>query len=91
METIAITTPVAITGCLNNCHNQGFAKEGLLEVFCWASAHISAQYFLYPVAIENQPSRKLARFLGGTVAGYKTKRKYEAVIYHIPPYQGDTN
>lgn len=74
-----------------DCHNQGFAKEGLLEVFRWASAHISAQYFLYPVAIENQPSRKLAEFLGGTIAGYKTERKYEAVIYHIPPYQGDTN
>lgn len=72
-------------------HQQGFAKEGLLKVFRWASAHISAQYFLYPVAIENQPSRKLAEFLGGTVAGYKTERKYEAVIYHIPPYQGDTN
>lgn len=74
-----------------DCHNQGFAKESLLEVFRWASAHISAQYFLYPVAIENQPSRKLAEFLGGTVAGYKTERKYEAVIYHIPPYQADTN
>ncbi|OEC84639.1 GNAT family N-acetyltransferase [Acinetobacter sp. YK3] len=74
-----------------DCHNQGFAKEGLLEVFHWASAHISAQYFLYPVAIENQPSRKLAEFLGGTIAGYKTERKYEAVIYHIPPYQGATN
>ncbi|MCH7313467.1 GNAT family N-acetyltransferase [Acinetobacter sp. ANC 3882] len=72
-------------------HQQGFAKEAILEVFRWASAHISAQYFLYPVAIENQPSRKLAEFLGGTVAGYKTERKYEAVIYHIPPYQDNTN
>jgi len=85
------TTPELGLWIREDCHNQGFAKEGLLEVFCWASAHISAQYFLYPVAIENQPSRKLAEFLGGTVAGYKTERKYEAVIYHIPPYQGDTN
>ncbi len=45
------------------------------------------QYFLYPVAVENQPSRKLAEFLGGTIARYKTERKYESVIYHIPPYQ----
>ncbi|WP_312102621.1 GNAT family N-acetyltransferase [Acinetobacter venetianus] len=73
-----------------DCHNQGFAKEANYEVFRWASSH-PVQYFLYPVAVENQPSRKLAEFLGGTIAGYKTERKYESVIYHIPPYQGDTN
>ncbi|KXO87121.1 acetyltransferase [Acinetobacter venetianus] len=73
-----------------DCHNQGFAKEAIYEVFRWASSH-PVQYFLYPVAVENQPSRKLAEFLGGTIAGYKTERKYESVIYHIPPYQGDTN
>ncbi|OBY74681.1 GNAT family N-acetyltransferase [Acinetobacter gyllenbergii] len=72
-------------------HQQGFAKEALFEVFKWASLHLSAQYFLYPVAIENQPSRKLAEFLGGTVAAYKTERKYKAVIYHIPPYQNQAN
>jgi RimJ/RimL family protein N-acetyltransferase len=88
---LGTTTPELGLWIREDCHNQGFAKESLLEVFRWASTHISAQYFLYPVAIENQPSRKLAEFLGGTVAGYKTERKYEAVIYHIPPYQGDTN
>ncbi|NIE97138.1 GNAT family N-acetyltransferase [Acinetobacter sp. Tr-809] len=72
-------------------HNQGFAKEAILEVFRWASTHLSTQYFLYPVAVDNQPSRKLAEFLGGTVAAYKTERKYEAVIYHIPPYQTKAN
>jgi len=74
-----------------DCHHQGFAKEAILEVFCWASAHLSAQYFLYPVAVNNQSSRKLAEFLGGTIAGYKTERKYQAVIYHIPPYQIQAN
>ncbi|MFD2013946.1 GNAT family N-acetyltransferase [Acinetobacter vivianii] len=88
---LGTTTPELGLWIREDCHNQGFAKEGLLEVFRWASTHMSAQYFLYPVAIENQPSRKLAEFLGGTVAGYKTERKYEAVIYHILPYQGDTN
>ena len=74
-----------------DCHHQGFAKEAIFEVFRWASTHLSAQYFLYPVAVENQPSRKLAEFLGGTIAAYKTERKYEAVIYHIPPYQNKSN
>lgn len=72
-------------------HNQGFAKETLLEVFCWASRNISAQYFVYPVAVYNQPSRKLAEFSGGTIAGYKTKSKYKVVIYHIPPYLNKIN
>lgn len=74
-----------------DCHHQGFAKEAILEVFRWASAHLSAQYFLYPVAVDNQPSRQLAEFLGGAIAGYKTERKYQAVIYHIPPYQIQAN
>jgi len=72
-------------------HNQGFAKEALLKVFCWASRNISAQYFVYPVAVDNQPSRKLAEFLGGTLAGYKTESKYQAVIYHIPPHPNKIN
>ena len=63
----------------------------LFKVFKWASLHLSAQYFLYPVAVDNQSSRKLAEFLGGTVAAHKTERKYEAVIYHIPPYQIKAN
>ncbi|PKF32335.1 GNAT family N-acetyltransferase [Acinetobacter proteolyticus] len=74
-----------------DCHNQGFAKEAILEVFRWASTHLAAQYFSYPVAVENQPSRKLAEFLGGTVAAHKTEKKYEALIYHIPPYQAQSN
>ncbi|UUM26205.1 GNAT family N-acetyltransferase [Acinetobacter colistiniresistens] len=74
-----------------DCHHQGFAKEALFEVFQWASLHLSAEYFLYPVATENQPSRKLAEFLGGTVAAHKTEKKYDAVIYHIPPYQAKSN
>jgi RimJ/RimL family protein N-acetyltransferase len=74
-----------------DCHNQGFAKEAILEVFRWASTHVSAQYFLYPVAINNHPSRKLAEFLGGTVTAHKIEKKYEAVIYHIPPYQIKAN
>ncbi|ENX35415.1 hypothetical protein F889_01084 [Acinetobacter colistiniresistens] len=74
-----------------DCHHQGFAKEALFEVFQWASGHLSALYFLYPVAIENQPSRKLAEFLGGTVAAQKTEKKYQAVVYHIPAYQSTSN
>ncbi|KXZ72229.1 GNAT family N-acetyltransferase [Acinetobacter venetianus] len=67
-------------------HNQGFAKESIYEVFRWASQKIQPKYFLYPVAIQNYASRKLAEFLGGVVADKKTERKYDAVIYHIPPY-----
>ena len=91
LHRIHTLTPELVLWIREDCHNQGFAKEALLEVFCWASRNISAQYFVYPVAVDNQPSRKLAEFLGGTTAGYKTESKYEAVIYHIPPYPNKTN
>ncbi|MBC9229309.1 GNAT family N-acetyltransferase [bacterium SPL81] len=91
LHRIHTLTPELVLWIREDCHNQGFAKEALLEVFCWASRNISAQYFVYPVAVDNQPSRKLAEFLGGTLAGYKTESKYQAVIYHIPPHPNKIN
>lgn len=51
-----------------------------------ASQKIQPEYFLYPVAIDNHASRKLAEFLGGVVTGKKNEKKYQTVIYHIPPH-----
>lgn len=80
------TTPELGLWIREDHHGQGYAKEALFEVFRWASQKIQPEYFLYPVAIDNHASRKLAEFLGGVVTGKKNEKKYQAVIYHIPPH-----
>lgn len=80
------TTPELGLWIREDHHGQGYAKEALFEVFRWVSQKIQPEYFLYPVAIDNHASRKLVEFLGGVVTGKKNEKKYQAVIYHIPPH-----
>ena len=65
-------------------HGQGFGKEAVTAVFEWAKNALQADYFIYPVAEENQASRKLAEALGGKLVSSEPKPKYVAVTYHIP-------
>ena len=39
--------------------------------------------FIYPVAVQNIASRRIAEMLHGKIIGNLTKPKYEAVIYKI--------
>lgn len=63
---------------------QGYGREALTLVTSWASACLAPDGFVYPVAEQNIPSRRLAEALGGQVTGIRPGRKYNAVIYHIP-------
>ena len=50
----------------------------------WASETFNIQHFIYPVAIENIASRKIAESVGGTTQYFKHQLKYETVTYFIP-------
>jgi hypothetical protein len=45
---------------------------------------VKPKYFIYPVAEENYPSRKIAESLGGKVVSKSTSRKFDFVKYEIP-------
>ena len=67
----------------------GYGREAVAATIAWASQRIGAAAFIYPVAIENRPSRRLAERLGGSLVGTRELRKpsgvLEEVVYRIPP------
>lgn len=65
-------------------HGQGYGCEAVKAVAAWAAERFGPASFMYPVARENVPSRRLAEALGGTVIGERTAPKYDSVIYQIP-------
>ncbi len=65
-------------------HCLGFGLEAVKSVAAWASSHFHYEHFIYPVAIDNQPSRKIAESLGGTIQSHQKQRKYDSVTYAIP-------
>lgn len=69
-------------------HSQGYGREIVQAVASWASERYHPPYFIYPVAEQNTPSRRLAESLGGTVQGRRENIKYDCVVYHIPVLTG---
>lgn len=65
-------------------HYHGYGKEAVSGVAKWAIDFVKPDYFIYPVAEENYPSRKIAESLGGKVVSKSTGPKYEFVTYEIP-------
>lgn len=67
-----------------DAHGQGYGGETVEALLGWASAASGKLGFLWPVAVENTASRRIAERLGGEIIGAHTTRKYEAVVYRIP-------
>ena len=65
-------------------HGQGFGQEVVAALIDWGHATLGKESFLYPVAVQNTASRRIAEKLGGEIIGNLTKPKYEAVVYRIP-------
>lgn len=80
------TTPVprlALWVC-EGFQRQGYASEALTSIMHWVREYFEPDYFIYPVAEENSPSRKLVEGLGGKPVGVEQDPKFTLIIYHIP-------
>ena len=64
-------------------HARGYGYEAVQAVALWAADTFKSSAFIYPVAKENAPSRKLAEALGGVVVSERTAPKYDSVVYRI--------
>jgi RimJ/RimL family protein N-acetyltransferase len=64
-------------------HGYGYGSEAVRAVAGWASQALGKESFMYSVAIQNVPSRRLAEALGGEVIGTRTSSKYDSVVYKI--------
>jgi len=71
-----------------NLHGQGYGREITLAIAAWASERYHPQYFVYPVAEQNTPSRHIAESLGGVAKGRRENIKYDCVVYHLPTIVG---
>jgi RimJ/RimL family protein N-acetyltransferase len=70
-------------------HGLGYGRESIAAIVKWATGHIRAEAFIYPVAEQNHPSRRLAESLHGTIVGARKLRKssgavLDEVVYRIP-------
>jgi RimJ/RimL family protein N-acetyltransferase len=65
-------------------HGQGYGYEAVLSVVNWASASFKFDSFIYPVAIQNTASRRIAEKLGGKIFQERKGSKYDSVVYKIP-------
>ena len=67
-----------------SAHGQGFGREAVAALIEWGHATLGKESFIYPVAVQNTPSRRIAEKLHGEIIGSRKKPKYDAVIYRIP-------
>ncbi|MFJ2991828.1 GNAT family N-acetyltransferase [Pandoraea sp. NPDC087047] len=65
-------------------HAQGFGREAVGLVAMWASLALGSESFTYPVAEENDSSRRIAESLGGVIVERHETPKLMSVIYRIP-------
>jgi RimJ/RimL family protein N-acetyltransferase len=70
-----------------SAHGQGFGREVVAALVEWGHATLGKGSFLYPVAVQNTASRRIAEKLHGEIIGSLTKPKYECVVYRIPFYE----
>ncbi len=65
-------------------HGQGFGREVVTKLVEWGHATLGKESFIYPVAVQNTASRRIAERLGGEIIGNRTNTKYDSVVYRIP-------
>jgi len=66
-------------------YGHGYGTEAVSAVAEWATKTLAKDRFLYPVAVENLASRRIAEKLNGEIVGTRRNPKYESVVYEICP------
>ena len=67
-----------------SAHGQGFGREVVAALVKWGHATLGKESFIYPVAVQNTASRRIAENLHGEIIGNRKNPKYDSVVYRIP-------
>jgi RimJ/RimL family protein N-acetyltransferase len=74
-----------------SAHGQGFGLEVVATLVEWGHATVEWGHatlgkasFIYPVAVQNTASRRIAEKLRGEIIGNRKNPKYKSVVYRIP-------
>jgi len=72
-------------------HGQGVGREVVAALVEWGHATLGKGSFIYPAAIQNIASRRIAENLHGDIIGNRTNPKYDSVVYRIPFYESPSS
>jgi RimJ/RimL family protein N-acetyltransferase len=67
-----------------SAHGQGFGREVVAALAAWAHENLGKESFIYPVAVQNTASRRIAEGFHGEIIATRTSPKYDSVVYKIP-------
>ena len=70
-----------------SAHGQGFGREVVTALVEWGRATLGKASFIYPVAVQNTASRRIAEKLHGEIIGNRRNPKYDSVVYRIEPFR----
>jgi [ribosomal protein S5]-alanine N-acetyltransferase len=70
-----------------SAHGNGFGREAIDAIKKWADENLDYEYLKYPVAEENNASRKIPESLRGKVFEEKTKTMPSGKIYKMFEYR----
>jgi RimJ/RimL family protein N-acetyltransferase len=70
-----------------SAHGQGFGREVVGALVQWGHTTLGKGGFIYPVAVQNTASRRIAEKLRGEIIGSRTNPKYDSVVYRIPFFE----
>ncbi|HEY2497456.1 MAG TPA: GNAT family N-acetyltransferase [Candidatus Angelobacter sp.] len=65
-------------------HGQGFGTEVVAALIEWGHTTLGKESFIYPVAVQNTTSRRIAEKLHGEIIANRKNPKYDSVVYRIP-------
>ena len=65
-------------------HRQSFGREVVSALVEWGHEFLGKGSFIYPVAVHNVASRRIAEGLGGEIIGTSENPKYDSIIFRIP-------
>ena len=83
IDNVAATAPELGIWLKQTAHGRGYGSEAVRAVVQWASSALNKQRFLYAVAIENVPSRRVAESLHGEIVGTRTSPRNDSLVYQI--------
>jgi RimJ/RimL family protein N-acetyltransferase len=66
-----------------NRHGAGFGREAVAAVAQWGADILNIGRYIYPVAVANTSSQRIAESLGGVVVDRRNTPKFTSVVYEI--------
>lgn len=67
-----------------SAHGMGFGREVVAALVAWGHETLGKESFIYPVAVQNTASRRIAEKLHGEIIANRKNPKYDSVVYRIP-------